>query len=1189
MLFSIHSLRRHLGWSLLILALPLLDSLPALATPKAEPAKSSLEFIRNKGQWDERVRYAAPLPAGRLFVQATAFTYAFVTPEALQHHHGAGAPATRPAGPEPGMAAHAYTVHFEKANAKALLTAETPTTEVRNYFVGNDEKHWASQVPSFRRLRYAQLWPGIALTLYENAGRHLEYDFELAAHANPARVALRYEGADHLSLDAGGNLVVKTSVNTVTELRPQAWQTSAGGQRQPVSCRYVLTGTTVTFALGAYDRQRPLTIDPTVIFSSYTGSTADNWGFTATYDQLGNMYSGGIAFAMGYPTTLGAFQTAFGGQFDIALIKYNTQASGAAARVWATYLGGRSSEFPHSLVVNAAGELVVLGSTSSNNYPTTSAALGRSFHGGPRIDPFLDGAPYDMPNGADLVVTRLSAAGNALRASTYLGGSASDGVQTLFAGTSTVPAIQLVRNYGDNFRGDVLLDATGNVLVASNTASSDFPGLSGALRGGASDALVCKLSPDLSTVLWTVLLGGSGADAAYSVQLDAQQRVYVSGGTTSGNFPTTSGAYLPTAPGGVDGFVARIAASGATIERASYIGTAAYDQSYFVQLDAAGSAYLLGQTLGSFPVTPGLYNVPGGHQFVQKLTPDLTASAYSTVFGKAGGSTIDLVPTAFLVDDCERVYVCGWGGNVNQQRLALAGDPPGLPSGPLLFLGGNTLGLPTPGGLQTTSDGNDFYLAEFTPGMSRLDYATYFGENGGREHVDGGTSRFDKRGIVYQAVCASCGGNQGFPIPPAANYYTTTNGSLNCNNAAFKMDFQPAVADPGPRRFVCLGGGPALLGGSPAGGTWTGPGVRARAGGGYEFDPVAVGAGQYILTYTVATTGVCQATLRVRYVVAPTVVPVLAPLPPQCLTGAAVPLLGTPSGGSWSGPGVSGSTFNSNAGPGTHTLTYTVNDSLGCGTNTMQVMVSAAPTVAAGRDTTLCADLTQPFQLRGFSPAGGTWSGTGVTPSGFFTPPNTNNRGGIFTLTYTLRQPPCVATDTRDVVLAPASNTDVGLNLPVCDAAPQYNGLAPFDCPLTPILITPTATYHWDFGDGSTSTEASPTHHYAGHGSYRIRLTARYENCEVITQFAPLEVGEVFVPNIITPNNDTERLNETFRPRFSCQPASLKVFSRWGQPVFQTDAYHNDWRAEGLAAGLYYYLLKDSTGRTIKGWVEVVK
>ena len=1152
------------AWSL---ALGLFLPLAALAASPA-PERGSLEFIGNEGQWDEHVRYAAALPGGRLFVQPTGLTYAFYDPSFLDQHHHSGT--SVPTGPPTGaIAAHAYSVLFEQASPRARLTATEITPGERNYFVGRDERRWASHVRGYRQLRYAGLWPGIDLTLYENQTQRLEYDVLLAPRANPARVALRYDGATALTLDAAGNLVIKTTVSTTTELAPQAWQFDANGQRQAVACRYELAGRTVRFALGKYDHSRALTIDPTVQFSTLTGSRADNWGFTATYDNAGNMYSGGVAFDIGYPTTVGAFQTSFAGLADIALIKYNTSVSGPAARVWATYLGGGNTEFPHSLVVNGQNELVLLGSTSSRDYPTTAGVVQPGFRGGPAVAPFTTSNPlYYMPNGSDLVLTRLRADGGALLASTYLGGTGNDGVVTGRSGVTV--------NYGDAFRSDVLLDGAGNVYVAASTNSTNFPGLAGGFgpvyQGGLSDAMVCKLSADLRTVLWAGLLGGNGQDAAFSIQRDAQGRVFVCGGTTSANFPATAGAYHFGAPGGLaDGFVARISADGRTLERATYLGTSSIDLAQLLQLDAAGSPYVFGQSVGTYPNTLGLAGTADGPQFIQKLDADLGTSLFSITFGNRIGGP-NLVPTAFLVDECERVYISGWGGLDN------AG-----------YFDGTTTGLPvTAGAVQSITDGSDFYLAQFAPGLTRLEYATFFGEYGGvGEHVDGGTSRFDKRGVVYQAVCASCGGTQGFPLPPGAGTYTIRNGSPKCNNAAFKMNFEVLQADPGPRRFVCLDNGPVALGGAPAGGAWAGPGVQAVPGGGFRFVPTAVGPGQYVISYAVATTGICVSTRYVRYVVAPPVVPALAALPDLCTTQAAVALVATPAGGSFSGPGVSNGRFDpAAAGAGRHTLTYTVVDSLGCGTTTRQVLVVRPPTVYAGRDSTLCADLQRPFQLLGATPAGGIWSGPGVTAAGFFSPPNTNNRGGVFVLTYTVRDGPCQASAPRTVVLAPVSAQDVGLNLPVCNNHPEYAGLAPFKATLTPVLLAPKATYEWDFGDGSApSFEATPTHLYAQPGPYRIRLTARYGNCQVLTGFSPIEVGEVKVPNIITPNRDS--LNDTFRPRFSCQPTSLEVYSRWGQRVYQSDNYHNDWDARNLPDGIYYFLLRDADGRRQKSWLEV--
>ncbi|WP_460504172.1 SBBP repeat-containing protein, partial [Hymenobacter agri] len=275
--------------------------------------------------------------------------------------------------------------------------------------------------------------------------------------------------------------------------------------RRAVACRYVLAeGSTVRFALGAYDHARALTIDPVVVFASYSGSAANNWGFTATYDPAGNLYTGGIAFDIGYPTTAGAFQTTFKALVDIAIIKFNTNVSGPAARVWATYLGGNDADFPTSLVVNSQGELLVLGTSGSDDFPVTAAAAQRRFASGVAADPFGFGAPYDAPNGTDLVITRLNATGTALRGSTYLGGSGNEGLLPLAFNTSaSSPTPQLAHNYGDPFRGDILVDAADNVYVASHTTSANFPvaaGLGGAYRGGTSDGVVVKLAPALDAV-----------------------------------------------------------------------------------------------------------------------------------------------------------------------------------------------------------------------------------------------------------------------------------------------------------------------------------------------------------------------------------------------------------------------------------------------------------------------------------------------------------------------------------------------------------------------------------------------------------------------------------------------------------------------------------------------------------------
>ena len=1212
---------------------PLPGMTPA-APPVPPDTAPSLEFIPNKGQWPSAVRYAAAVPGGHLCLEPGGLRYVLIEPVEHPHlgpadHAAGGAEASRAARPQAGAAlppptgppaaeapvrGHQLRVRFVGADAATPLRPDQPTGEVRHYLHGDDPARWARAVPGYRQVRYEAPWPGVAARFYENATQHLEYDFEVAAGAEAGRVQLRYEGATSLRLSAAGQLHVGTSVGELTELRPHAYQLDpASGARQAVACRYRLAAAEgrVSFELGAYDHGRPLVIDPTVLFSTYSGARGSNWGFTATYDAAGNLYSGGIVLddmlaLVSFPNTTGAFQTTFGGLIDIALIKYNPAANGAAARVWATYLGGNRADFPSSLVVNAQNELLVLGSTASTNFPTTSGAVQRRFAGGQPADPFGPArTPLYRVQGTDLVISRLSADGGTLRASTYLGGSGNEGIAAYDPLSS---ARQLPQNYGDALRGDILTDAQGSVYVASVSGSANFPTTGGGFgpryQGGPCDAVVVKLPPALDRLTWSGFLGGTAADAAYSVQVGAGGAVYVAGGTLSPGLPGTAGGYQARGQGNVDGFVARIAADGRAVERATYLGTSAYDQAFFVQLGSGGGVYVLGQTLGAWPVSAGAYRNAGSRQFIQKLSPDLDKSLISTVFG-SGRATLDLSPTAFLVDQCDRVYACGWGGQVNKDVY----DYPGFTE-----RNGSTDGMPTtPNAVRPAPDtpgqGSDFYLAQFAPGLAALSYATYYGDPtpySEGDHVDGGTSRFDPRGIVYAAAC-SCFNRAGFPVPPGAFAYSAVNGSKPlpraavsalCNNAAFKLNFEPTVASVGPSQELCATSPPLKLGGTPAGGTWSGPGVSGSVAAGFAFTPTPALAGSQVLTYTVpGATLACTATAQLTIAVGTAAQAVTAALPAVCAHSGPVPLTGgSPAGGVWAGPGVSGSVaagFVFTPTPaltGPQTLTYTLPASQACGTPgsaaRATIAVLGVATLALPPDTVLCPGSAQAFWLRA-TPAGGTWSGPGVSSAGVFTPPAAP---GTAVLTYTVGAgAACPVVATRRVTLLAA---------PVLAPA-----LVPGPCvpsAVAPVVVhfqqdaaalPPGAVLTWDFGDGSPATTGlDVTHTYRQAGSFRPRaqLSFNLGRCEQARALPPVEVQAMLIPNVFTPNGDGQ--NELFAPRIGGCPPRLQVFSRWGQLLYENAAYQNTWDAAGVAVGTYYYLLTPPDGATpVKGWVEVVR
>ncbi|QKG53323.1 gliding motility-associated C-terminal domain-containing protein [Hymenobacter sp. BRD67] len=808
-----------------------------------------------------------------------------------------------------------------------------------------------------------------------------------------------------------------------------------------------------------------------------------------------------------------------------------------------------------------------------------------------------------MASGTDMVIARLSADGGSLLAATYLGGSGNDGIAA-YNPISTVR--QLPQNYGDALRGDILTDAQGNVYVASVSSSVNFPTSAGSFgrtyQGGSCDAVVCKLSPNLNTLLWSGFLGGTAADAAYSVQLDANGNVYVGGGTLSASLPGTATGWQPHNAGSVDGFVARIAADGSAVQRATFLGTSSYDQVFFVQLGSDGGVYLLGQTLGSWPVSPGVYSNAGSRQFIQKLSPDLDKSLLSTVFG-SGRATIDISPTAFLVDQCDRVYACGWGGMVNQQAYSYYGN--GSPNAS----NGFTDGLPTtPNAVRTVPDtpgnGSDFYLAQFAPGLAQLSYATYYGDPtpfSEGDHVDGGSSRFDPRGVVYAAAC-SCSNLNGFPVPPGAYSYSPTNGRADfnfCNNAAFKLNFEPTVAMVGPGQTVCDTSPPIRLSGTPTGGTWTGPGVSGSVATGFIFTPSLALAGNQQLTYSVpGVTSACSASATLTIVVGTRVPASAAALPTLCANASPLPLTtGSPGGGTWAGPGVSSPSPGtyvftpSTALVGTQTLTYSLAASSSCGSQASQatatVQVLPIANVVVPPDTILCPGSTQAFRLRA-TPAGGTWSGPGLSANGaVFTPPGI----GTFALTYTVNaSSACPVALTRRITLLPEPVLAPVLVPAACVPSNVAPLVVHFSQPAAGLPAD--AVLSWNFGDDSTTVTTGPdvTHTYLRAGTFqpRVKVAFNQNRCGRTLSLPPIKVQDMFIPNIFTPNGDNR--NDLFVTRLGGCPPRLQVFSRWGQQVYENAAYQNTWDGTGLAPGLYYYLFTPPDGGTpIKGWVELIR
>jgi gliding motility-associated-like protein len=730
--------------------------------PGFSHAQAWVKFLENKGQYPDNVNFAASIPNGRLFVENQSFTYLFYNGQQLHEHHHFNT--------HDYLDAHVVRVSFLDARLDCIPGKENPYPEIYNYYCGSDRSAWASNVKAYRNIYLYNLYEGIDLEMI-GYSQSMEYNFYVASEANPKSIKIHYEGVEDMYLQ-DGVLHIHTTVNEFYELIPKAFQVF-GGQKREVPCSFDLRGDILSFKFPAsYNRKAPLIIDPVVIFSTFSGSHADNFGYTATYDDSGYAYSGGTVFNTGFPVSTGAIQIDFkgghsstvygsGDSRDIGILKYTPDGKNL---IYATYLGGSGNEDPHSLVVDKDFNLFIFGNTSSMDFPIGDSFYDSSYNG-------------DF----DIFIAKLSPDGTELKASTYIGGDDEDGLNGYYTLplNGSVNRSELAFNYGDSYRGEININKNNEVFVITTTKSTNFPVSTHAFQknyaGGGQDACVFKMNNDLDDLIASSYIGGSRDDAGYGIAFHDNGDFYVCGGTESFDLPVSPGklqAYF--AGGSADGFIYYIDADFQSVKAATYLGTLEYDQTYFIQTDDQNNVYVTGQTCSNkFPVKNVNYSENGGKLFITKTNSYLDSIIYSGVFG-SGSANPDLSPSAFLVDHCERIYFSGWGGQLNQDYSRNTNS--------------DTRGLSiTDDAFQKNTDGSDFYIVVFAREMDTILFATYYGGPQSEEHVDGGTSRFDKNGIIYQSVCAGCGGHSDLPTHPP-DVHSSSNNSSNCNNAIIKID-----------------------------------------------------------------------------------------------------------------------------------------------------------------------------------------------------------------------------------------------------------------------------------------------------------------------------------------------------------------------------------------------------------------
>lgn len=744
-----------------------------------------LKFIENKGQWNENIRFRADIPSGELILQKDYVGYVLWDEEeyaaASSHRHDHFLDDSLHEDEIPEITYQAFKVKFVDIN-ESVIRGINPESFNRNYLKGKDPEKWATNVKAYTEIEYLNVFEGIDFSLFAS-DRSLKYEFEVTPKSDPSQIILEYEGVDELRIE-DGRLVIQTSVGTIKEKQPYAYQIIKGKEVE-VECDFKVDGNVLSFELGKYKSKYPLIIDPQLIFSTYSGSTADNWGNTACLDNRGNLYTGGTIFPTtrggtgasdldGFPATNGAFQTTFqGGDTDIGILKFDS--SGKYLQ-YATYIGGDDAEIPTSTITNDKGELYILGVTGSTNFPRTSSGFQPVFAGGTSVVPV---GGYAFLNGTDNFILKLNKDGSNIEYATYLGGSSNDGLN-----------FRTSINYGDQLRGDINIDTSGYVYFTSITNSSDYP-TKNAFKSnlsGISDAVVAKLNPDLSELEFCTYLGGSSDDAGMSIIRDDSNNVVVTGGTFSMlDFPVTDTIKAYEGGSNLDAFISVFSSDGTQLKKSIRFGTTGHDQGYFVQKDISGSLYVLGQCLGgNYKASNGVYSIPQGGIFIHKFDKNLDSTVWVTTIGDTIMKPFaipNISPTAFLVNECGNLFISGWGGETNLEwNLGSLGRRRGY-----------TYNLPvTDNAYSKNSDSSDFYMMVLEREAQSLIYATYFGGADSKEHVDGGTSRFDKQGIVYQSVCAGCGNNDDFPLFPSPDgnpdTYPQYNNSANCNNGVFKYD-----------------------------------------------------------------------------------------------------------------------------------------------------------------------------------------------------------------------------------------------------------------------------------------------------------------------------------------------------------------------------------------------------------------
>ena len=722
---------------LLVVSIP--GGMPLAHTAYQEPAPGSaseavkakalevygelpLLFIENQGQLDAEVRYYVKAAGQTIYLTDDGMVFD------LTRYQREDADVPDPADRQAERLV--FGLDFVGASESPTVQGRDRGKAVVNYFIGNDPQKWYADIRSYKEVVYQSIYPGIDLRLYGNAGL-LEYEFIVAPGADVSDIALAYSGIDSLAIE-GGELVAGTPLGETRQSQPYIYQ-QAGDQEVAVDGGFRLAGgNTYGFEVAAYNASYPIIIDPALLYSTYLGGVESgdpNYGYAIAVDASGCAYVTGYTQSDDFPAR-NAYDDSPRGSSDAFVTKLDATKSGDASLIYSTYLGGSGDEYGYGIAVDSSGSAYVTGHTQSGDFPTRNAY--DDSHGG-SFDAFV--AKIDTTQSGD----------DSLVYSTYLGGS------------------------GYEYGYGIAVDSSGSAYVTGSTSSHDFPTLNPyqSANAGGSDAFVAKINTTQSgddSLVYSTYLGGSGYEYGYGIAVDSSGSAYVTGSTSSHDFPTLN-PYQSANAGGSDAFVAKIDTTKSgdqSLVYSTYVGGSGWDQGRGVAVDSSGSAYVTGHTQsGDFPTRNAYDDSLGGGSDAFATKIDTTKFAdqsliYSTYLGGSSGDS----GYAIAIDATACAYITGstWSHDF-PARNAYDDSPRG------------------------SSDAFVTKLDATKSGDASLIYSTYLGGGMGRNYNDFGIAvAADSSGCAYVTGATH---STAFPI---RNAYQATGGATMIDAFVTKID-----------------------------------------------------------------------------------------------------------------------------------------------------------------------------------------------------------------------------------------------------------------------------------------------------------------------------------------------------------------------------------------------------------------